>query len=400
MEHFDVNASILRNGVLGSFVIVDINLGASSSDSFAISKSSAPPPRVKLILDVSGSMMESMNYVKTTALAAVDALANGSKLSVISFDTCAKIIIDSVILTDDNRVDVKKTISAGIINCNGGTNLEEPLTFCFIDESSNILLMTDGLANHGLLQTSKDLIGLSRSYPNYQSCIVNTMGIQQSADIVLNAELLKQLAIDTNGTFRIVPDAESLQCFVGDVLAGYYLRKYDRVNIEVMSSNGFKGKVIANPLNGFVIRSDRPTRAVFEISPSAIAPFTVTVNAMPAYSFCGLETQTFKRDSILTDDYLVSIIGCVAANAMDQGIISQAIINEVFQIANKHQKLMPLAYALKHFKHYPLHESADTVHMSQQVYNFASLGGAEADVSPAVMELRAASASLASQQNT
>jgi hypothetical protein len=263
-----------------------------------------------------------------------------------------------------------------------------------MDESSNILLMTDGLANHGLLQTSKDLIGLSRSDPNYQSCIINTMGIQQSADIVLNAELLKQLAIDTNGTFRIVPDAESLQCFVGDVLAGYYLRKYDRVNIEVMSSNGFKGKVIANPLNGFVIRSDRPTRAVFEISPSAIPPFTVTVNAMPAYSFCGLETQTFKRESVLTDDYLVSIIGCVAANAMDQGMISQAIINEVFQIANKHQKLMPLAYALKHFKHYPLHESADTVHMSQQVYNFASLGGAEADVSPAVMELRAASATL------
>jgi hypothetical protein len=396
MDNLKVSTSVLRNAKLGSYLMVEVSDVAPTS--------SLPPPMIKLVLDVSGSMADSMVQVKTTALAAVDAIPNGSSISVVAFDTSAKTVVNTI-LNDENRAVVKKAISAGIINTNGGTNLEEAVSHCFKDEKTNVLFMTDGLANQGLLRSSKDLIGLSRSFSNYSSCIVNTLGIQQSSETVLNAELLKQLAIDTNGTFRLAPDAESLHCFVGDVLAGYSLRKFDRVDIEVMSSNGLRGKIVSRPLSGFVIRTDRPTRAVFEISPLAFGPYIVTVHAMPAFAGSGLMYNTFKREAELNDESIVAIVGFIAANAMECGMErsseTQSFISEVFEFAQIHPKLMPIAYALNNFNHHSRgrgKEDAESIHLSQQLYNFSSLGGAEQDVSPAVMELRAASATLASQQ--
>lgn len=286
-------------------------------------------------------------------------------------------------------------IKTKLVNHGGGTNLEEALTSCLLEPSS-VLFMTDGMANAGFLKTSRDLIKLARAFPSYSNSIINSLGIQQTSETSLNADLLKQLAIDTNGSFRVAPDAETLSCFVGDVITNHYFRMFDRVKIEVISSNGISCEIVAEPLAGQVIRLDRPTYSVFKIPKDAVGPFNVIVRAMPADS-TGLVVSVTTSDGVADMEQINQIVGCVSAQMLDKKIGFTADYMEgLLELTKSCPKLMPIVLAAQNSL--DSSESGENVNLSQQVYNFASLGGGDADASPAVMEVRAASASLALSQ--
>lgn len=87
-----VSASIYENpGLGGLFTLVTTNTDLitgfkNAGDLLTESKTLRPKPNLIMALDVSGSMKISMPQVVATSLAAVDALENGSMLSIMTFD--------------------------------------------------------------------------------------------------------------------------------------------------------------------------------------------------------------------------------------------------------------------------------------------------------------------------
>ena len=82
---------------LGNYALVKLELPvATGANIWEIAKASRPTPNIKLVLDVSGSMKESMMKVLATSLATVDALENGSFIEILCFDTSAFKIVDKV----------------------------------------------------------------------------------------------------------------------------------------------------------------------------------------------------------------------------------------------------------------------------------------------------------------
>ena len=371
------------HGVLGHHSIVTVEC-PKEENILLTSKVMRPPINLKLILDVSGSMYSNMKHVLNTALASVDMIDNGCKLTIVTFDDNVQNIV-SQILSEETRGDVKLKIKSEVLNRSGSTNIELALLNAF-SEPCSILFMTDGYANLGTAQTSKQLIELARALPYYSQCIVNTLGIHDESTLI-NSDLLKQLAFDTNGTYRLTKDAESLASFLGDTLAGHYLKR-GNCKIAVKSLNGNVGTIVSPPLQGFVVRADRPIKAVFTWPSNSFLPITATITINDSEPI-----STTKYDFADEND-IVAIVGSLCVQEIDRKIIRKDFIDAVMQIAQKYTSLLPIALALYNPT---ATETRESIELSQKIYNFASLGGGEP--SGCVQELQNASNSCSLTQN-
>lgn len=125
--------------------------------------------------------------------------------------------------------------------------------------------MTDGVANVGLT-ASHELVEMARRLPDYSKNTVHTLGLELEPGDGLNAELLKDLALDSNGAHMLARDKEAVSTFLGDVFADHLMRRFERCQATLKRcSDGVEASLVTSvPKPGFVLRADRPTVLVFK----------------------------------------------------------------------------------------------------------------------------------------
>lgn len=191
------HASLARTG--GEELVL---LEVSSDGSKATAR---PSVSLGIVIDRSGSMKGSriQNAIRA-AQGAVDRLADGDTVSVVSFDTQASVVVAPTPISSLTRESVRAAIQG--IQLGGDTcvscGLEESLRL--VGQSpgqvSRVLLLSDGDANHGV----RDVAGFRAlgQRARDRGVPVSSIGV----DLEFNEKILSALAQESNGRHYFVED--------------------------------------------------------------------------------------------------------------------------------------------------------------------------------------------------
>ena len=217
----------------------------------------AGPMDVDINFDVSGSMVSNMDALRKTLGALID-MGIGSTLSVGVFDHEFSRLLTPTVITAENQETLKNSIV--LRNRQGYTNLQDTLK-AMLQRPGIKILVTDGRANRPEmgLHSSTELCMYARSFPLYNQCTIHTLGIENGE---LNSDLLKTLALDSGGIFKLTSGQEGIPSFLGDVIASHLYTGLSRILVSLQSST----LITSLPLQGASLRSDVPTFMVWEIS--------------------------------------------------------------------------------------------------------------------------------------
>jgi hypothetical protein len=230
------------------------------------SKKRVGAPSITFVGDVSGSMQPNMQALLNSVLALIDLSGTGSTLRVILFDETARTVLPFTRVTSANCQQLKEHLKYSIVNNGKSTNLELALKAVLSpselkesssqpdtdprqstsqsstlpeyqdEERSLTLFASDGLANLGR-HSSADLLTYARSFQSYSQQTFYTLGIKTDPFALLNSELLKDLALDSCGSFCLTEHSEGIAQSIGDVLADHYFVQYTQVKFECKISN-------------------------------------------------------------------------------------------------------------------------------------------------------------------
>lgn len=164
-----------------------------------------PPLNLCLILDQSGSMAGTpIKTVRTAAQKIVDSLSPQDRISIISFDHQAQLVVPNQQVTDPTAI--KQAIEG--IRAGGGTAIDAGLKLGIsevakgkIGTVSQIFLLTDGENEHGDNQRCLQLAELAVSY----SFTVSTLGFGDH----WNQDVLEQLADAGNGSLAYIQNPDT-----------------------------------------------------------------------------------------------------------------------------------------------------------------------------------------------
>lgn len=312
---FSISVSGLKCSI-GNFSAVTFRpKDATAYELLTESASRAHDLDLVLALDVSGSMGPNMKTLIDSALGTVDIMADGATLRVLTFDSEVKEVLKKTRIFG-NRADIKDIIRRGINNVGGLTNIENILTEVLMGLNQNIIFLSDGTANRGILQTSSELLDLAHNMPNFLKNTIHCLGLQLSC-CDLNGLLLKNLAQETSGIYILAHDLETVSTFLGDVMANHLMSRF-RDSLLKLTYAGAVAKMISSvPSHGFLLRADRPTTLVFESS---------EISEMAHVYFSGT-SGTVEPDRLLYEtDIAVGL-----ADAATEALILKALSGHCFE---------------------------------------------------------------------
>lgn len=172
----------------------------------AIESESSPPAPLNLclVLDHSGSMSgRPMETVKQAAQRLVDRLSLGDRISIVSFDHKAKVLLPNQEL--DNPASVKLQINQ--IKAGGGTAIDEGIRLAIEELAkankgtiSQAFLLTDGENEHGDNDRCLKLAKLAADY----NMTINTLGFGDS----WNQDILESIADAGGGAMSYIQQPE------------------------------------------------------------------------------------------------------------------------------------------------------------------------------------------------
>lgn len=170
----------------------------------AIDPSRRPRVNVALVVDTSGSMEgRAMDDARAASLSMVDALGNGDRLAVITFDAQARVLVPSTELDDGERATARTRIRAmearGTTDLAGGLRLGllEVANHFRADGINRVVLLSDGVPND---RTSLDAMARSAAS---NGITITTLGLGNDYDETVMA----QLAQTSGGRFHYVQDS-------------------------------------------------------------------------------------------------------------------------------------------------------------------------------------------------
>jgi hypothetical protein len=132
--------------------------------------------------------------------------------------------------------------------------------------------------------------------------VIHTLGIDNGSD--LNADLLKNLAQDSGGTFKLTTAKEGIPAFLGDVLATHLYTRFAQLQLNLHG-----GKVITRiPLLGVTLRSDAATHLVFKIEPAE--ELKLKVQGWDVAKQCSIEQEIQLKPVAANDEDILRILGC------------------------------------------------------------------------------------------
>ena len=167
--------------------------------------SERPPLNLCLILDQSGSMGGTpIKTVRTAAKKLIDSLSPQDRISVVSFDHKAQLVVPNQAVTDPDAI--KQAIKG--IRAGGGTAIDEGLKLGIEEVAkgktgtvSQIFLLTDGENEHGDNDRCQKLAQLAVGY----SVTVSTLGFGER----WNQDVLEQLADAGNGSLTYIQSPDT-----------------------------------------------------------------------------------------------------------------------------------------------------------------------------------------------
>jgi hypothetical protein len=171
-----------------------------------------------LLLDISTSMLEQekLENVKRCCHLILDLLTADDHLSLITFGDTSDILLNRVTVDSAKKEHIRSVISH--LSVDGCTNLSAGIlnvkNVLKKDEKAGVLLLTDGMANRGIVDAAKlqEIV---------QSVCTDSVGIHcVGYGINHNAELLRSLAEQNHGSYNIVNSIEDTAFAFGDTLGG------------------------------------------------------------------------------------------------------------------------------------------------------------------------------------
>lgn len=224
-------SSIASNGERQDFLIMgtikgkvtDLNLNRAPTD-------------IVCVIDRSGSMDGTkIELCRHTLTFVVSQLKETDSLGIVVFDNTVDTILRPTKMNESGKLQAEDAISH--ITTRGSTNLCGGLLhgLSLLEEGnakiSSLMLLTDGRANHGIIETSKIVEALKQR--KIQCSSIHTFGIGDH-----DAGMLKAISDTANGIYYFLQDQDKIPESVGDCLGGLLSVVGTNVTMTIEGSNG------------------------------------------------------------------------------------------------------------------------------------------------------------------
>jgi Ca-activated chloride channel family protein len=219
------------------------------------------PLNLSLVIDKSGSMAEGdkMSRVKQSLHTMIGKLRPEDIVSIVVFDTDAAVLFPASRIGDGNAL--RRAIDC--LEPNGSTNLHAGLMLGYKEAAKNlrkdatnrVILLTDGIANVGVVQPEK--IAAESSEFNGTGIDLSTIGV----GLDLNNDLLRTLAKSGRGLYHFVSDYHDIEKVFSTEVQSLISSVAKRVEVSIEPAAGLeieriygyspkrRGNVVAIPLD-------------------------------------------------------------------------------------------------------------------------------------------------------
>lgn len=201
------------------------------------------PLNVGVVLDRSGSMSgRPLDYVKRAAKFLIEQVGATDVLSLTVFDSQVDVVFPSQHVT--NKDVLKQAVDS--INTGGSTNLsggllrgyEEALKECRSDQVNRVLLLTDGMANSGIVDP--DMLAGKAGAMLRKGVSLSTVGV----GLHFNEDLLIQLAEAGKGSYYYVREPDEIPSVFESELQGLLSVVAQGINLEVHGLSGCRAAAV------------------------------------------------------------------------------------------------------------------------------------------------------------
>ncbi len=199
------------------------------------SRSTRQPVHMMMLVDTSGSMddLNKLESVKKSLQVMLVLLSDQDRLSLVTFDDTSKIHLNRTTPTATDREATSYRISS--LHTNGSTNMSaglleirEMVEDASVGRKQGILMLTDGLANMGVMDTPGLVAIVRRILQEKPGVSISTVGY--GADH--NTDLLTEIAKEGGGAYNVVKSLEDVASTFGDVLGGLMSISVQRATLE------------------------------------------------------------------------------------------------------------------------------------------------------------------------
>lgn len=199
------------------------------------SRSTRQPVHMMMLVDTSGSMDEAnkLDSVKRSLQVMLVLLGDQDRLSLVTFDDTSKVILNRQTPTASDREAISYRISS--LQTNGSTNMSSGLLEMreAVEDASSgrkqgMLLLTDGLANMGVMDTPGLVAIVRRILQEKPGVSISTVGY----GVDHNTDLLTEVAKEGGGAYNLVKSLEDVASTFGDVLGGLMSISVQRATLE------------------------------------------------------------------------------------------------------------------------------------------------------------------------
>jgi hypothetical protein len=365
----------------------------------------AGPMDIHIALDRSGSMLKAMETLNCTVGALVD-MTKGSTLSIGCFDHEYECLLPPTVV-GTNSAQIK---AIKIVNRYGNTNLQDTLA-ALLQRPGIKILVTDGLANappQGLYESSQ-LCSFARSSPHYSETVIHTLGIEGGQ---MNSDLLKTLALESGGVMQLANEQEGIPRFLGDVLAAHWYTRFSKLQVSVRGGRAGEAAIMLTklPVGGAIVRSDMPTRIVFEVGPPCYeetlnpeTPSTWNVQVqgqdLTTKSFWGC-ARTLEGAPAEGED-IARILGCaIVSPYFENPIVDTEEAMQDLTALSKLPSCAALAITLRDIVARRAYSAPSEENAHDSFAAYAMSGSSGGEISPQLLDLRAMSLAQSQSQDT
>ena len=269
------------------------------------------PVHLCCVIDTSASM-ESYNKlenVKRSLQFLLDFLGPQDSISVITFSEAARTILTQTAVSANEKDNIRARIS--IIRVESNTNLSagiiqarDSLQIDTNGSKQGILLLTDGIANLGLIQPADILDLVRNTITKFNGTSISSVGYGTDH----NVELLQSISTEGGGSYYVVNNLEDVARVFGDILGGLVSCASQQVRITLPIGTELKSRYGTNTVGDKVeiVIGDMPAGS--EAAFLAKIP-SGTVTTLKGYDLMAHNTYEINSTVVITEDASLQING-------------------------------------------------------------------------------------------